>query len=127
MSSKLLAATQSDDLSTIVDALAQWLVAEHGASIKEDAWSIMCIFRKQKSGIFWFPASMTQPLMMRLRTSSCECWLMKNILPVTHTQTLLTEHAKVVQEWVRLQARLPAYLAQRRTIFDAHCPLMAPL
>jgi hypothetical protein len=37
MSSELLAAAQSDDQSTIVDALAQWLVAEHGASISKDA------------------------------------------------------------------------------------------
>jgi hypothetical protein len=33
----------------------------------------------------------------------------------------------VVQEGARVRARLPAYLAQRRALLDAHCPLIAPL
>jgi hypothetical protein len=34
---------------------------------------------------------------------------------------------RLVQEGARLRARLPAYLAQRRTLLDAHFPLLAPL
>jgi ankyrin repeat protein len=34
---------------------------------------------------------------------------------------------QIVQEGARLRARLPAYLAQRRALLDAHCPLLPPL
>ena len=40
---------------------------------------------------------------------------------------LLTAHVSLVQAAARLRARLPAYLAQRRAVLDAHCPLLAPL
>jgi ankyrin repeat protein len=43
------------------------------------------------------------------------------------TAQLSPEHARVVQEGARLRVRLPAYLAQRRALLDAHCPLIAPL
>jgi hypothetical protein len=35
--------------------------------------------------------------------------------------------AQVINEGARLRAQLPAYLAQRRAVLDAHCPLLAPL
>jgi hypothetical protein len=34
---------------------------------------------------------------------------------------------RLVQEGAWLRARLSAYLAQRRALLDAHCPLLAPL
>jgi hypothetical protein len=34
---------------------------------------------------------------------------------------------QIVQDGARLLARLPAYLAQRRALLDAHCPLLPPL
>jgi hypothetical protein len=34
---------------------------------------------------------------------------------------------QIVQDGARLRARLPAYLAQRRALLDAHCPLLPPL
>jgi hypothetical protein len=34
---------------------------------------------------------------------------------------------KLVQEGVRLRARLPAYLVQRRALLETHCPLIKPL
>jgi hypothetical protein len=34
---------------------------------------------------------------------------------------------RLVKEGARLRARLPVYLAQRRALLDAHCPLLAPL
>jgi hypothetical protein len=40
---------------------------------------------------------------------------------------LKPEHARVVVEGARLRAALPAYLARRRALLDAHCPLIAPI
>jgi hypothetical protein len=37
------------------------------------------------------------------------------------------EHARVVEEGARLRAALPAYLARRRALLDARCPLIPPL
>jgi ankyrin repeat protein len=34
---------------------------------------------------------------------------------------------QIVHDGARLRARLPAYLAQRRALLDAHCSLLAPL
>jgi hypothetical protein len=34
---------------------------------------------------------------------------------------------RIVQDGARLRARLPAYLARRRALLDAHCPLLPPL
>jgi hypothetical protein len=34
---------------------------------------------------------------------------------------------RIVQDGARLRARLPAYLAQRRALLDAHCSLLPPL
>jgi hypothetical protein len=36
------------------------------------------------------------------------------------------EPARVVQEGARLRARLPAYLARRRALLDAHCSALLP-
>jgi hypothetical protein len=40
---------------------------------------------------------------------------------------LCAEHGLIVEEGARLRARLPASRVQRRTLLDAHCPLIAPL
>jgi hypothetical protein len=40
---------------------------------------------------------------------------------------LRPERVRVVEEGARLRTALPAYLAQRRVLLDAHCPLIAPL
>jgi hypothetical protein len=37
------------------------------------------------------------------------------------------KYKRVVKEGARLRAALPAYLARRRALLDAHCPLIAPL
>jgi hypothetical protein len=37
------------------------------------------------------------------------------------------EHTRVMEEEARLRAALPAYLVRRRALFNAHCPLIAPL
>jgi hypothetical protein len=47
--------------------------------------------------------------------------------PDTLTVKLAPPLQQIVQDGARLRARLPAYLAQRRTLLDAHCPLLPPL
>jgi hypothetical protein len=37
------------------------------------------------------------------------------------------EHARVIEEGVRLRAALPAYMVRRRALLDAHCLLIASL
>jgi hypothetical protein len=39
----------------------------------------------------------------------------------------LAQDQQIVKDGARLRARLPAYLAQRRVLLDAHCPLLPPL
>jgi hypothetical protein len=47
--------------------------------------------------------------------------------PPSLTQDLAPPLQKIVQDGARLRAQLPAYLAQRRALLDAHCPLLPPL
>jgi hypothetical protein len=43
------------------------------------------------------------------------------------TAELAPPFQRIVKDGARLRARLPAYLAQRRALVDAHCPLLPPL
>jgi hypothetical protein len=47
--------------------------------------------------------------------------------PESLTKDLAPPFQQIVQDGARLRARLPAYLAQRRALLDAHCPLLPPL
>jgi hypothetical protein len=47
--------------------------------------------------------------------------------PDTLTVVLAPPFQHILQDGARLRARLSAYLAQRRALLDAHCPLLAPL
>jgi hypothetical protein len=47
--------------------------------------------------------------------------------PAELTARLSPEHAQIVADGARLRARLPAYLARRRALLVAHCPLISPL
>jgi hypothetical protein len=47
--------------------------------------------------------------------------------PAELAARLSVEHAQIVEEGARLKAALPAYLAQRRILLDAHCALLPPL
>jgi hypothetical protein len=40
---------------------------------------------------------------------------------------LSLEHLRVVEEGHRLRTALPAYIASRHTLLDAHCPLLPEL
>jgi hypothetical protein len=53
--------------------------------------------------------------------------VLKTDIPANIAARLSPEHAQVVEEGARLKAALPAYLAQRRALLDAHCPLIPPL
>jgi hypothetical protein len=43
------------------------------------------------------------------------------------TRDLAPPLQRIVQDGARLRARLPSYLARRRALLDAHCPLLQPL
>jgi hypothetical protein len=47
--------------------------------------------------------------------------------PKSLTADLALPFQEIIQDGVRLRARLPAYLLQRRAFLDAHCPLLPPL
>jgi hypothetical protein len=47
--------------------------------------------------------------------------------PESLTVNLAQPFQRIVHDGARLRARLPTYLAQRRTLLDAHCPLLPPL
>jgi hypothetical protein len=53
--------------------------------------------------------------------------VLRSAPPADLASQLRPEHARVVEEGARLRAALPAYLAQRQALLDAHCPLIAPL
>jgi hypothetical protein len=46
--------------------------------------------------------------------------------PESLTAELAPPLQQIVQDGARLRARLPAYLARRRALLDAHCPLLLP-
>jgi hypothetical protein len=47
--------------------------------------------------------------------------------PESLTAGLAPPLQQIVHDGARLRERLPTYLAQRRALLDAHCPLLAPL
>jgi hypothetical protein len=53
--------------------------------------------------------------------------VLKGDPPGKFVARLKPEHKRVVEEGARLKAALPAYVAQRQGLLDAHCPLIAPL
>jgi hypothetical protein len=60
-------------------------------------------------------------------TALLRVMVLKGAPPADLVSQLRPEHAQVVEEGMRLRAALPAYLAQRQALLDAHCPLIAPL
>jgi hypothetical protein len=60
-------------------------------------------------------------------TSLLQVIILRGALPAWLTARLSLKHAQVVEEGAQLRAGLPAYLAQRRALLDAHCPLIPPL
>jgi hypothetical protein len=59
--------------------------------------------------------------------SLLQVMVLRSAPPAELTARLSPEHARVVEDGARLRARLPAYLARRRALLNAHCPLISPL
>lgn len=53
--------------------------------------------------------------------------VLKGAPPARLLAEMAREHAQTVEHGARLMAKLPAYLARRHALLDAHCPLIAPL
>jgi hypothetical protein len=60
-------------------------------------------------------------------TALLRVMVLRGAPPAELTDRLSPEHAQVVEDGARLKAGLPAYLARRRALLDAHCPLISPL
>jgi hypothetical protein len=60
-------------------------------------------------------------------TALLRVMVLRTAPPAQLTARLAPEHARLAQEGARLRSMLPAYLAQRWVLLDAHCPLIAPL
>jgi hypothetical protein len=60
-------------------------------------------------------------------TSLLRVMVLRDAPPAHITALLSPEHVQVIEDGARLRARLPAYLARRRALLDAHCPLIPPL
>jgi hypothetical protein len=60
-------------------------------------------------------------------TAMLRVMLLHGSPPESLTAYMAPPLQRIVQDGARLRARLPAYLARRRLLLDAHCPLMPPL
>jgi hypothetical protein len=60
-------------------------------------------------------------------TAMLRVMLLHGAPPESLTKELAPPFQRTVQDGGRLRARLPAYMAQRRALLDAHCPLLPPL
>jgi hypothetical protein len=60
-------------------------------------------------------------------TSILRVMVLRGAPPAELTARLSPEHAQVVEDGARLRAGIPEYLARRRALLDAHCPLIPPL
>jgi hypothetical protein len=60
-------------------------------------------------------------------TSLLRCMVLRGAPLAWLTERLSPEHAQVVEDGGRLKAGLPAHLARRQALLDAHRPLIPPL
>jgi hypothetical protein len=100
---------------------AQWLVEYGGADMSilvggANLWDLLVIV-----GCKWGPDAAA--------TAFLRAMLLRADAPVglSSWHTLHVNWRELVREGVRLRARLPAYLAQRRALLDENCLLIAPL
>ena len=107
-------------------SMALWLIEHGGASIAamtkkgKSAWDFLgsawdlsrCIgFSEDKARL----------------TAMLRVMVLQGGPPNSLTADLTPELQQIVQDGARLRARLPAYLARRRALLDANCPLLPPL
>jgi hypothetical protein len=98
---------------------SQWLL-EHGGTIIEEVsneghtvWGLL------ERHLIRYDAAKAAPLLRVM--------VLKSAPPDDLVALLSPEHVQVAEEGARLRVALPAYLARRRALLDAHCPLIAPL
>jgi hypothetical protein len=60
-------------------------------------------------------------------TAMFRAMVLHNDPPLKIIDALSPEDSRLADEGARLRAELPAYLVRRRTLLDAHCPLLPPL
>jgi hypothetical protein len=60
-------------------------------------------------------------------TSLLRAMVLRGAPPAELRARLSPEHAQVIEDGTRLRVALTAYLARRRALLDAHCPLISPL
>jgi hypothetical protein len=82
---------------------------------------LRCAYSKSADGEY-VPVRNTAALLSMLRVM-----LLHGGPPASLTADLAPPLQRIVEDGVRLRARLPAYLAQRRALLEAHCPLLPPL
>jgi hypothetical protein len=132
----------ADDICQPMDV--QWLLEFGGAKItdinnegdsvwtveKEDSLQVMLMdaYAKDDDGEYvstdgeYFPTGFTVALTAMLRVM-----VLHGGPPESLAAELAPPFQRIVQNGTRLRARLPDYLAQRRVLLDAHCPLLPPL
>jgi hypothetical protein len=102
-------------------ATCQWLLEHGGADVVDrtnagdSVWDLL---------IWRFSAANVAEVTTLLRVMVLKGAPPAELLGKWH---LRAEYVRVVEGGARLMAALPAYLARRRALLDAHCPLIVPL
>jgi hypothetical protein len=127
--------------------LFQWLLEHGGAQItdKNDAgetvWTVNRLYAryglpnlfkraymKDRGGEYYFTDGKYVPIKdIAALTAMLRVMVLHGGPPASLVADLAPPLQQIVQDGARLRARLPAYLARRRTLLDAHCPLLPPL
>jgi ankyrin repeat protein len=115
-------------------ALATALLERGGADVwnatKEMIWDLLEPYLIDCPSPMSFPCSVAEEpsdTFAASVTALLRVMVLQGSPSVELVDQLSSEHALVVEQGARLRAGLPAYLAQRRALLDAHCPLIAPL
>jgi hypothetical protein len=53
--------------------------------------------------------------------------VLRGVPPAGHVARLRIEHTRILEDGMKLRARLPKYLKRRRALIDQSCPLIADL
>ena len=117
----LLLATDFGRLPTV-----QWLLEHGGADTGEPNARGQAVWGNLR-GYLIEPDEDEEENNAAAVTALLRVMVLRGAPPAELAARLSPEHARVVEEGARLRALLPAYLARRRALLDAHCPLIAPL
>jgi hypothetical protein len=96
-------------------------VNNHGSTVSD--MLIRCLERDVTRMRDWFLRSLKEDDPLTL-AGVLRVLVLCGALPPALVALLSPEPAHVVQEGVRLRARLPTYLVRRRALLNAHCPLL---